>query len=148
RVLVGGGALTARDDRTGVSHALAGGRGDPRDVGDDGFAHEAADVACGGFLVAPPDLAHQDDAFGAGIAFEEREPVDEVHATHRIAADADAGALAESDVSGLKDRLIGEGARARHDADGALLVDESGHDADLALTRSDDSGAVRPDEPR
>jgi hypothetical protein len=49
----------------------------------------------GGFFVRAADLADHDDAFGLRIAFEQLQHVDEVHAAHRIAADADAGALAE-----------------------------------------------------
>ena len=96
-----------------------------------------------GLLVAAADLAHHDDAFGVRVAFEQLQHVDEIHAAHRIAADADAGALAEALVGGLEHRLIGEGAGARHDADLALLVDEARHDADLAFIRRDDAGAVR-----
>src|SRR5215475_10715292 len=103
------------------------------------------DVTRRRLLVAAADLSHQDDALGPGIALEEFEHVDEVHAAHRIAADADAGALAEPDARRLEDRLIGEGARARHDPDPALLVDEAGHDADLALVRGDDPRAVGSD---
>ena len=44
------------------------------------------------------------------------------------------------------DRLVGERARARDDADVARLVDVAGHDADLALARRDDARAVRADQ--
>ena len=54
------------------------------------------DDARRGFLVAAADLADHHDAFGLRVAFEQLEHVDEVHAAHRIAADADAGALAQA----------------------------------------------------
>ena len=48
-------------------------------------------------------------------------------------------------LRGLEHGLVGERARARDDADPALLVDEARHDADLAFARRDDARAVRPD---
>src|SRR5262249_30088132 len=45
-------------------------------------------------------------------------------------------------------RLVGEGARARHHAHRALLVDVARHDADLELVGRDHAGAVRPHEQR
>ena len=141
-------ALAAGDDRAGVTHAFARRRGDARDVGDHGLGDVLVDEIRGGFFVRAADLADHDDAFGLRIAFEELEHVDEVHAAHRIAADADAGALAETLVGGLEHGFVRERARARHDADAALLVDEARHDADLAFARRDDARAVGPDEAR
>jgi len=40
--------------------------------------------------------------------------------------------LAETDLGGLVDGLIGEGSGAGDDSDTAALVDETWHDADLA----------------
>ena len=54
--------------------------------------------------------------------------------------------LAEAEVRELPDGFVGERAAAAHDADGALLVDVAGHDADLAFLGRDDAGAVRADE--
>ena len=56
--------------------------------------------------------------------------------------------LAEPGVGGLAHRLVGQRARARHDADAARLVDVARHDADLALARRDDARAVRTDQAR
>src|SRR5690348_3039921 len=136
------GALAARNDRAGVTHALArrGGRaGDERD-------HWLGDVFLDEFgrffLGAAADLAHHDDAFGLRIVLEQLQAVDEVHAIDRIAADADHRGLAEADVGGLEHGFIRQRARARHDRDLAGLVDVAGHDADLAFAGRDDAGAV------
>ncbi len=51
-------------------------------------------------------------------------------------------------VRELIDGLVGEGAGFGDDADGALLVDAAGHDADLGLAGGDDAGAVGADEAR
>src|SRR6202140_3988485 len=142
------GALAARDDAPGVPQALARGSGDAGDIGDHGLGNEPADVMRGGFLVAATDFTHENDALGARIALKELQHIDEVHAAHRVTADADAGALAEPDVGGLEYGLVGERARARHDADAALLVNEARHDADLAFLRRDDARAVGADQAR
>ncbi len=146
--LVGRRALAARDDGAGMAHALARRRRDAGDVGHHGLGHVPADEIGRGFLIGAADLAHHDDAFGLRIAFEQLQHVDEVHAAHRIAADADAGALAEPGVGGLEHGLVGERARTRHDADAAFLVDEARHDADLAFARRDDARAVGTDQAR
>ena len=99
-------------------------------------------------LGAAADLADHDDGFGGIVGEEQFERIDEVRAVDRIAADADAGRLAEPRRGGLGDRLVGEGARARDDADRAGLMDMARHDADLAFAGRDDAGAVRPDQAR
>ena len=131
-----------------MTHALARRRRHAGDVGHHRLADMLTDEGGRGFLVAAADLAHHDDAFGLRILFEQLQHVDEVHAAHRIAADADASALAQAVVGGLKYRLVGQRAGARHDAHPALLVDEARHDADLAFARGDDAGAIGADEPR
>ena len=52
-----------------------------------------------------------------GIGDEHLQRIDELGALDRIAADADAGRLAEAGAGGLGHRLVGERARARDDAD-------------------------------
>src|SRR6202000_638326 len=97
------------------------------------------------FFRAAADFADHDDAFGLRIVLEQLQAVDEVQAVDRVAADADAGGLAQAFVGGLEHGFIGQRARTRHDADLARLVDMTGHDADLRLAGGDDAGAVRPD---
>src|SRR5690606_21452625 len=123
-IFVRRGALAAGDHRPGVTHALAGRRGDTGDVGHHRLAHVACDVRGCSLLVATADLADHHDALGLRVALEQLDHVDEVHAAHRIAADAHAGALPQADLRGLVDRLVGERAGTRHDAHAALLVDE------------------------
>src|SRR5688572_14255302 len=108
RVLVRRRALPARDHRAGMAHALARGRGDARDVGDDGLRHVPLDVLRGALLVAAADLADHDDAGRVLVALEEREHLDEVQPAHRVPADADAGRLAEAGVGRLEDGLVSQ----------------------------------------
>ena len=69
---------------------------------------------------------------------------------HRVAADADARGDADALLLQLVERLVGERARAAHDADRArpALGDLAGGDADVALAGADDAGAVRAEQPR
>src|SRR5690606_26962775 len=89
-----------------------------------------------------------DDRRGLIIGEEHFQNVDELGALDRIAADADRRGLAEAFLGGLEHGLIGERARARDDADRALLEDVGRHDADLRGVGGDDTGAVRADQAR
>ena len=91
-------------------------------------------------------LIDHDDLLGFVVVLEQLQAVDEVHALDRVAADADAGRLTEAGTGGLEHRLVGQGAGAADDAGGATLVDVTRHDADLALARGDDAGAVGADQ--
>lgn len=133
-----------------MAHAAAGGRGDAGDEADDGLAavdgvgllEELGGVLLGGTA----NLANHDDAVRLLILEEDLEAVDEVGAAEGVAADADDEGLAEAGLGGLVDGLVRQGAGARDDADAAALVNEAGHDADLALAGGDDAGAVGADQ--
>ncbi len=72
---------------------------------------------------------------GLRVVDEPLEAVDEVGPVEGVAADADAGALAEADGGGLVHGFVRQSAAAGHDPDAAGGVDVPGHDADLALAR-------------
>ena len=93
------------------------------------------------------DLAHHQHGLGLRVGLEQRQGVDEARAVDRVAADADAGALADPQVRELPDGFIRQGARSAHDPDPPGLVDIARHDADLALAGRDDPGAVGADQP-
>src|ERR1700733_10319896 len=67
------------------------------------------------------DFADHDDRLGGGIAQEHLQAIDEIGTVDRIAADADAGRLAEPRRRGLRHRFVGEGAGAGGDADAPRL---------------------------
>src|SRR6056297_606201 len=148
--LVVSAALATGDDGARMAHAAARRRGAPGDEARGGFP--AALLALGGeefggvFLGGAADFADHDDRLGLVIVEEPFQHVDMLGPLDRVAADADAGGLAKAHIGGLLDRLVGERARARHDADLATLVDMAGHDADLAGVRRDDAGAVGADQ--
>ena len=130
-----------------MAHALAGRCGHAGDVGHHRLADKSPDVFSGSFFVTATNLAHHDNAFGLRVTLKQLDDINEIHATHRIAANAHAGALTQAIVGGLKHGFVSQRARARDDADGTSFVDEAGHDAQLALTGCNDAGAIRANEP-
>src|SRR5205807_7740322 len=83
-----------------------------------------------------------------GVVVEELEGFALGGADDRVAADADAGGLADASARVLVDGFVDEGAAARDDTDAAHREDVAGHDSDAALARRDNARAVRADEPR
>lgn len=164
RDLALGTTLTTGDDGASVAHSSTGRRGDAGDEGDNRLVLGVVVLQeLGGVLLSgPSDLTDHDDTVGLRVVEEDCERVDEVGACERISADTaytvrgrdgegrwmgggwlpDDEGLAEADLGGLVHGFVGEGARAGDDADAPALVDEAGHDADLALAGSDDAGAV------
>ena len=59
-------------------------------------------------LGAAADLADHDHAVGVRVVVEELEHVDEVRAVDRVAADADAGRLADAERRELADGFVGQ----------------------------------------
>ena len=101
-----------------------------------GFFMLALTQAAASSSALPPISPIMITAVGVRILVEQVERVDEVGADDRIAADADAGRLADAERGQLPHRLVGQRARAGNDADAARLVDVRRHDADLALARA------------
>ena len=91
----------------------------------------------GVFFGRAADLADHDDRLGLGVGEEHFEHVDVLGALDRVAADADGRWSGRGPTAVVwLDRLIGQRARARDNADRAALVDVAGHDADLAGVRA------------
>ena len=127
---------------------LPGGAVWPGDEADDRLGDVLLDEERGLLFVGAADLADHDDGFGRGVGLEEPEHVDERRADHRVAADADRGALPDAGPREGIDDFVGQGAGAGDDADRTGGVDEAGHDADLGLAGGDQSGAVRAEQAR
>ena len=140
------GALGAGDDRAGVAHRLAGRRGEAGDVADDRLGHVLGDELGGLLLGVAADLAAHHDQLGLGVVLEEPDHVDEARARDRVAADADDRRVAEAALGQLVADLVGQRARARDDADVALLEERRRDDPDVGLARRQHAGAVGPDE--
>jgi hypothetical protein len=78
------------------------------------------------FFGRAADFADHDDRLGGFVGQEQLQDVDELGALDRVAADADGRGLAEAGVGGLEHGFIGQGARARDDADRAFEKIEPG----------------------
>ncbi len=130
-----------------MAHAASGRRGRARDEGRHRLLHVLLDVGGGVFLAGAADFADENDRVGIRVFVEHPDRVGVRRAVDRVAADADAGALAETARGELPNRLVGQRAAARDNADLAGLVDVAGHDAYLALAGRDDAGTVRPNQP-
>src|SRR5690606_39598776 len=122
RKLLFGRALAAGYDRAGVAHALARRRRDAGDKTDHRFFHVGLDPARAFFLVRAADLADHDHRFGLRVIIEHFHHIDVLQAIDRIAADADAGRLAETYFHRLTDRLVSQRAGTRYHADRAFFV--------------------------
>src|SRR5687767_5382961 len=101
-----------------MTHASARRYGAARDEADDRLFDPAGLDELGTLdLGVAADLADHDDAFGLVVLQEQVQAVHEVGAVDRIAADADAGGLAETGGRRLSHRLVSQCARAGNDAD-------------------------------
>ena len=90
-----------------------------------GFFTLRFDVGGRGFFGVAADFADHDDGVRVGIVVEELDGVEKCGADDRIAADADAGGLADAELRQLADGFIGQRAGARDHAHVAL-PDECG----------------------
>src|SRR5438132_4482975 len=147
-VLVFCSALAAADDRAGVAHAASRRSSLSGDEADHGLLYVGFDPFRSALFGVAADLADHNDGVGVRIVVEKLDGVEERGADDGIAANADAGGLANAELRQLMDGFVGERAAAANDADISLLVDAAGHDADFAFARGDDAGAVRADQAR
>ena len=146
--LVRGLARAAGNDRARVAHAASGRRRLPGDESDHRLLHVRLHIGRGGLLRIAADLADHHDRVRVGILVEQSQRIQEIRADDRIAADADARRLPDSQFRQLAHRFIGQRAGARNHAHVAFLMNVPGHDADLAFARRNDARAVGPDQPR
>ena len=131
-----GTTLTTADDGTGVTHAAAGGSGDTGDEGNSGLVVDVVGLEELGsiFLGGTTNLTDHDDTVGLGVLKEDLQAIDEVGAGEGVTTDTDNERLTKAGLGGLVDSLVGEGTGTGDDTDTAALVDEAGHDTDLALS--------------
>src|SRR5712671_1506268 len=146
---VAGAALAAGDDGASMAHPPPGRRGAAGDKPDDRLLPSRRFQKIGAILFRrPTDFADHDDRLGLIVGEKHLQDFDKIGPVDGIATYTDTAALSKSDGSGLCHRLIGQGSRARDDADVAATMDVPRHDADLALVGGDDPGTVRPDQSR
>src|SRR6266702_408595 len=139
-VLVPGGALAAADNRASMAHAASRRRSLPGNEADNRLLHIGFNPFRRAFFGVAADFTDQDDGLRAGIIVEKLDGIEEGRADDGIAADANAEARQ------LVDGFVSERAAAADHANVSLLVNAAGHDADFALARRNDAGAVRANE--
>src|SRR6187399_3047006 len=128
-----------------MSHSTTWWRGLAGDETDDGLLHLLLHITSGVLLVGAADLAHHANDLRVGIGLERRQAVDEVRAVDRVTTDTNARRLPKTGTRELVDHFIGQCARAAHDADRSWRNDARRDDADLRLSRGDESRAIRAD---
>src|SRR5579883_279197 len=90
-----GSSGVARDDRSGVAHALSRRCCAPGNEGDDGFGH-GFNIFGGIFLIASAYFTAHDDGLCAWIGLEQLQVIDEGRADDGVTADANAGGLPDT----------------------------------------------------
>ena len=131
-----GTTLTTADNGTGVTHTAAGGSADTGNEADGGLVVDVVGLEeLGGVLFgATTDLTDHDDTVGLGVLEENLEAVDEVGTGEGVTTDTNDEGLTEAGLGGLVHGLVGKSTGTGDNTNTATLVDESGHDTDLALT--------------
>ena len=138
----------------GVAHAASRRRGCPGDESGHRLLAVLLDPLGRFLLGGAADFADHDDAVSFGVVVEHLDDIEVRSAVDRVAANAHAGGLADAAAGQLPDRLIGQRAAARNDADVSLFMNVAGRDADaaaavgvLALAGRDHAGTIGPDQP-
>lgn len=145
--LVSSGSLASRNNSSGMAHSSARWCGDTRNEGDNRLLNAVVfEEMCGLLFSLSANLADHNDTLCFLVVEKHVKTVDEIGSVEGIAANSNANALPQANLSGLIDGLVGEGSRSRHDADGASLVNVAGHDANLTLLRFNNARTVGADE--
>src|SRR3978361_1336429 len=105
-----------------MAHTATRRRGYPGDKSDDRLFDLMLRQKLGSVdLGRSADFTDHDDRLGLGVMQQHVEHFDKIEALYGIAADADASALAKHGRAGLRDRLIGQRAGTRNNADAPAL---------------------------
>lgn len=134
-------------ERTSVTHSPARWSRDTSDKADNRLASIILlQPLCSILLRTPTNLTNHDNPIRLRILHKHIQAINEVRAAEWITSNTHNEGLTKSSLRGLVHGFVRERAGSRHDADAAALVDEAGHDADLALAWGDDTGAIGTDE--
>src|SRR5262245_43660276 len=98
------------------------------------------------FLGSSANFSDHDNRGGPGVLFEQSEHIHKRGTYDRVTAYANRRRLAHSEFGNLMNRLVGQGAAPRHDADMTGRMDASRHNTQLALSRRNDARAIGPDQ--
>ena len=106
------------------------------------------DVGCCTLFRVTADFANHHNGVRIGVFVQKTDRIRMIGTNDGIAADPDTGRLANPQLRELAHSFVSQSAGARNDTDVAFQMDVPWHDADLALTRRDDPGAVRANQAR
>lgn len=139
--------LTTGNNGTGVAHTTARRSRDTSNERGDGLGNSAGQVVLleeisSILLGGTTNLTNHNDSVGLLIFQKDLEGINKVGAREGVTANTDNQRLAQANVGGLVDGLVGQGTGSRHNTNAATLVDGRGHDTDLALLGSNDTGTV------
>lgn len=98
------------------------------------------------FFSRSPNLSNHDDSIRLFIFKEYFQTVDEICPRERVASNANNKRLPEPSLRRLVHGFVCEGAGSRDNAYPPSLVNETWHDTDLTLARSDDTRAIGTNE--
>jgi hypothetical protein len=131
-----------------VAHTTAGRRSLPSDEADNWQVSGVVSLepSSSFFFSLSTNLSNHNNALGLGVNHKSGKAINEVSSIKGITTNTDNGWLTQSVMSGLVNSLVSEGAWARHDTDLTLAVDVARHNTNLALTRLDDTRAVRSNQ--
>ena len=129
-----------------MAHALARRRALPNNQRRDGLCELwTADVLGGLLLPRASNLPDHHNSVRVRVVLEHLQNIDEGRAVHRVAADADACGLPDSQVGQLPYCLVGQRARSGDDSHPSSLMNVTWHNTHLeVLPRGDNSWTVRP----
>src|SRR5690242_5983234 len=130
-----GVTLSSADNGTSVTHSPAWGRGDTGNEADNGLVGSVVLLQEVGsvLLSSSTNLSDHDDTVCLAVLEEDLQAIDEVGSGEGVTTDTNNKRLTEASLGGLVDSLVGEGSGTGDDTDATALVDETGHDTDLAL---------------
>src|SRR5690606_24810296 len=134
---------TTGDQGTGVTHAFSGRRCHTSDKANNGLGHIVFSPQSRVDFVWTADLANHDNGIGIRIVVEHLEHVDVLQTVDWVATDTDSRGLTQAQFGYLSNGFVCQRAGAADHTDAALAVNVAGHDTDLQLVRSDQTGAVR-----
>src|SRR5215471_21301015 len=125
-------SLAAGNDGAGMAHSPARRRGLTADEADYGLLYICFDESRSFLFGRAADFSDHDNPAGLRIVVEQPDGIDKVSADDRVAADADAGRLADLPFCELTNSLVRQRSATRNHADIALEVNMAGHDSDFA----------------
>src|SRR5271170_7537953 len=141
-------SLTARDDRTRMTHPPPRRSRLPRDKSNYRLLHMLLDVLRRSLFRRAADLPDHDDRLSLRILIQQLQRIDMGRPNNRVAPNPNRRRLPNPARRQLVHRLIGQRSRLRDNPHRAFLVNPPRHNANLSLARRDHTRTVWSNQPR